>query len=193
MEIPVEVRYRPYFLNPWVPRAGISRTDYLTTKFGSVARYAAIAGRVAAAAAAEGLSYTPDKMKRQPNTLDCHRLILWASNTGKAADMKQRLMELYFAEGGDLSDSNVLVQAAIDCGLEGDTVRRMLASDADVAWIEREANAAKEAGIEGVPTFIFGGLAAVSGAQSPELLAGAIEKVANNREQLLAQQAATNP
>ena len=52
-EIPVEVRFRPYFLNPWVPREGMSRDDYLTTKFGSVDRYKAIAGRVAAAAAAE--------------------------------------------------------------------------------------------------------------------------------------------
>ncbi|MBV8513322.1 MAG: DsbA family protein, partial [Xanthobacteraceae bacterium] len=33
-DIPVNVRYRPYFLNPWVPREGMSRTAYLTTKFG---------------------------------------------------------------------------------------------------------------------------------------------------------------
>src|SRR5262249_30049935 len=34
-EIPVVVRFRPYFLNPWIPREGISRDEYLTTKFGS--------------------------------------------------------------------------------------------------------------------------------------------------------------
>ena len=77
-DIPVEVRYHPYFLNPWVPREGMSRDEYLTTKFGSPERYQSIAGRVAAAAAAEGLTYAVDKMTRQPNTLDCHRLILWA-------------------------------------------------------------------------------------------------------------------
>src|SRR6266566_3161490 len=66
---PVQVEYRPYFLNPWIPREGIDRKTYLETKFGSVARYAAIAERVAAAAA-EGLVYAPDKMSRQPNTLD---------------------------------------------------------------------------------------------------------------------------
>jgi len=31
-DIAVEVRFRPYFLNPWVPREGISREQYLTTK-----------------------------------------------------------------------------------------------------------------------------------------------------------------
>ena len=54
-DVPVAVRFRPYFLNPWVPRAGISREEYLTTKFGSPERYRAIAQRVAQAAAAEGL------------------------------------------------------------------------------------------------------------------------------------------
>src|ERR1700730_14016902 len=59
-EIPVAVRYRPYFLNPWVPRAGISRTEYLTTKFGSVDRYRANAQRIVAVARDEGLVYNVD-------------------------------------------------------------------------------------------------------------------------------------
>ena len=107
--IPVEVRWHPYFLNPWIPPEGISREQYLVTKFGSVERYKDIARRVAGAAADEGLSYALDKIARQPNTLDCHRLILWAGVTGNAARMKQRLMDLYFAEGADLSDRDVPV------------------------------------------------------------------------------------
>src|SRR2546422_10838207 len=74
-EIPVEVRFRPYFLNPWVPREGISREEYLTTKFGSPERYRSIAQRVAQSAAAAGLNYALDKIKLPPNTLDCHPLI----------------------------------------------------------------------------------------------------------------------
>ena len=72
-EIVVDVDWRPYFLNPWIPREGIDRKTYLETKFGSVQRYDAIAERVAAAAAAEGLVYAPDKISRQPNTLG----LLW--------------------------------------------------------------------------------------------------------------------
>jgi predicted DsbA family dithiol-disulfide isomerase len=177
-DIPVAVRWHPYFLNPWVPREGMSRADYLTRKFGSVERYKGIAGRVAAAAAAEGLVYDLDKIARQPNTLDCHRLILWAGNTGDPGRMKQRLMELYFAEGADLSDPDVLVGAAVDCGLDGDLVRQLLARDADVARVEQEAKSAQEAGIDGVPCFIFGGVLAVSGAQAPEYLADAMARAA---------------
>ncbi|MGA8935575.1 MAG: DsbA family oxidoreductase, partial [Pseudolabrys sp.] len=98
-DIPVDVHWRPYFLNDWIPREGISRAQYLTTKFGSVDRYKGIAQRVSAAAAADGLTYAMDKISRQPNTLDAHRLIRWAGGIGKAAEMKQRLMDLYFTEG----------------------------------------------------------------------------------------------
>ena len=178
-DIPVDVHYRPYFLNPWVPREGMSRVDYLTAKFGSPERYEKIALRVAQAAANEGLTYNIGALARQPNTLDCHRLILWGGRLGKAARVKQRLMEIYFSEGGDLSDRDVLVQAASDCGLDPMEVRALLASDADVAAVEQAAKSAQEAGIEGVPFYVFGNVLAVSGAQAPEYLAGAIERAAN--------------
>jgi predicted DsbA family dithiol-disulfide isomerase len=176
-DVPVEVHWRPFFLNPWVPREGISREDYLTTKFGSVEAYKGIAGRVVAAAEQEGLSYRPELVARQPNTIDCHRLIHWAEATGKAAEMKQRLMELYFRDGGDLTDINVLVQAAADCGLDADDVRRRLSTDEDVALVSARAQEAADKGISGVPTYVFAQKYAVSGAQDPQMLARAIRQV----------------
>jgi predicted DsbA family dithiol-disulfide isomerase len=176
-DVPVEVHWRPFFLNPWVPREGISRDEYLTTKFGSVEAYKGIAGRVVAAAGEEGLSYRPDLVKRQPNTIDCHRLIHWAEAKGKSAEMKQRLMELYFGDGGDLTDIDVLVQAAADCGLDADDVRRRLATDEDVQEISAQAQEAADKGISGVPTYVFAQKYAVSGAQPPDQLARAIRQV----------------
>jgi len=96
--------------------------------------------------------------------------------------MKQRLMDLYFTEGADLTDADVLVQAGADIGLDAAQVRADLASDKDVADIEAEVQMAKDAGIQGVPMFIFGGKFAVSGAQSPEYLAQAIARAAEDAE-----------
>jgi len=177
--VSVQLRFRPYFLNPWVPREGMARDQYLTAKFGSPERYRAIAKRVAAAAAAEGLTYAVDKIARQPNTLDCHRLILWAGEIGKAGTMKQRLMEIYFSEGGDLSDHDVLVQAAAQCGLDAETVRERLLGNGDIDVVGQEANSAREQGIDGVPWFIFGDAIAVQGAQSPEYLAQAMDRASS--------------
>src|SRR3954447_1084665 len=132
-EIAVDVRFRPYFLNPWVPREGMSRDDYLIAKFSSVENYNKNGDRIIAAANSIGLHYARDKIKRQPNTLDCHRLIYWADRIGNAAQMKQRLMQLYFAGGGHLTNREVLVGAAADCGLDADEVRGLLAGETDVA------------------------------------------------------------
>lgn len=180
-DIPVEIHWRPYFLNDWIPREGMSREQYLTTKFGSVERYHGIAQRVGMAAKQDGLVYDAAKLSNQPNTTDCHRLIRWAGERGDAAPMKQRLMEMYFTEGADLTKRDTLVQAAVDCGFDAGQIRADLDSDKDVAAVTREAQSAKEAGIEGVPCYIFGGMLAVSGAQAPEYLADAIQRVADEQ------------
>src|ERR1700749_105454 len=176
-DVPVEGHWRPFFLNNWVPREGIRRDEYLTAKFGSPEAYKGIAGRVVAAATEEGLRYHPELVKRQPNTIDCHRLIHWAEAKGKAAEMKQRLMELYFRDGGDPTDVDVLVQAAADVGLDAADVRKRLATEEDVALISGQAQEASDKGISGVPTFVFAQKYAVSGAQPAAQLAQAIRQV----------------
>jgi predicted DsbA family dithiol-disulfide isomerase len=186
-DIPVEVHFRPYYLNDWIPREGIARNEYLTRKFGSPERYHGIAGRVAAAAAQEGLVYDKDKISNQPNTIDAHRLIYWADAKGLAPQMKQKLMDLYFTQGADLTKRDVLVKAAADVGLDEATVRADLATDKDEALIEQSAQSAKEAGIDGVPTFIFAGKYAISGAQEPEALAKVIRQMAEEQNKTAAE------
>src|ERR1700736_5850081 len=108
-DVPVKIHWRPFFLNSWVPREGISRDEYLTAKFGSPEAYKGIAGRGGAAANEEGPTSRPELVRPQPNTPDCHRLIHWAGAKGKSAEMKQRLMELYFRAGGDRPTTAVLL------------------------------------------------------------------------------------
>jgi predicted DsbA family dithiol-disulfide isomerase len=86
-------------------------------------------------------------------------------------------MELYFRDGGDLTDTNVLVQAAADIGLDAEDIGKRLASDEDVDLISAQAKDASDKGISGVPTFVFAQKYAVSGAQPAEQLARAIRQV----------------
>src|SRR5258708_4914547 len=180
-EISITVRYRPYFLNPWVPRAGISRSEYLITKFGSVDRYKANAQRIVMAARQDGLVYNLDAIARQPNTLDCHRLIRWSGESGNPARMKQRLMELYFTEGADLSDSAVLVAAAQACGMDAEEVRQRLAGADDIDSVSAQAEHARAARIDCLPGFVLDGLFPVSGPPAPEDPAAAMGRAAAER------------
>jgi len=99
-------------------------------------------------------------------------------------------MDLYFRDGADLTDPEVLVAAAAECGLPAEEVRRQLAGDVDVELISQEAQAAADAGITGVPTFLLAGRYALSGAYPSEQLAKAIRHVATLPPEQLAQPAA---
>jgi len=75
-----------------------------------------------------------------------------------------------------------LVRAAADCGLDPEQIERRLSTDEDVDLITEEAQAAVQAGVSGVPTFILGGKFAVSGAKPSEVLISAIRQVAANKK-----------
>ena len=78
--------------------------------------------------------------------------------------MKQRLMDLYFTEGADLSNEAGAGAGRRRCRpRSGRRARRGLDSDKDIAEIEQEVNAAKEAGVQ-IPCFILDGKYAISGA-----------------------------
>ncbi len=63
----------------------------------------------------------------------------------------------------------------------------MLATDQDIEEITKAAEAASNSGIQGVPFFIIGGKFGVSGAQSPEHLAAAIEQAAREAPEAAAE------
>jgi predicted DsbA family dithiol-disulfide isomerase len=66
--------------------------------------------------------------------------------------------------------------------MDGEEVRRLLATATDVERVTQEAESARSAGINGVPTFIFGGAFSTSGAQPPETLAEIIAYAAAEQE-----------
>ncbi|MGZ5921349.1 MAG: DsbA family oxidoreductase [Rhizomicrobium sp.] len=170
-----DVRYRPYRLDPSVPKDGLERAAYLAAKFGK--NGVEEAQRVIAAEGAkEGIEFDFAAILRTPNTLDSHRLIRWAELTGAQDEVVERLFAAYFENGEDIGDIRVLSDIADVCGMDGSQVADMLESDQDVNLVEREDQLAHEMGVTGVPALIFNNKVAVSGAREPEILVMAIDK-----------------
>ena len=169
-----KVRWHPFQLNPDLPAQGIARSEYLAAKFGSGSRAADIYARVSAVGTEVGIPFAFERIARQPNTLDAHRLIAWAQQRGDAEALVERLFRRYFVEGGFVGDRDELAASAADAGLPGEEARTLLGSDALVAEVEAEDREAREAGITGVPFFIFNGRTAVVGAHDPPALLQAI-------------------
>ncbi|MGZ5999684.1 MAG: DsbA family oxidoreductase, partial [Rhizomicrobium sp.] len=124
----------------------------------------------------EGIEFAFDKIAKTPNTLDSHRLVRWAAGAGVQDDIVERLFQAYFIEGRDVGDPAVLSAIATEAGMDGDLVATLLAGDADLAEVEREAGLASEMGISGVPTFIFDSKFMISGAREAEVLVRVIDK-----------------
>ena len=173
-DLSVTLRWHPFQLNPDLPAAGIARADYLEAKFGGRDRAAEIYARVRSVGERVGIAFDFDRIARQPNTLDAHRLIAWAQQRGDADPLVERLFHAYFVEGRFVGDRDELVAAAAASSLPEDEARNLLASDALRAEVDAENREAQEAGITGVPFFIFNGRTAVSGAHDPPTLLEAI-------------------
>jgi predicted DsbA family dithiol-disulfide isomerase len=175
-DIETEIHWQPYFLDARVPREGMARVDYLSRKFGSDERIRPAHERLSRLGREEGIEFHFEKIARQPNTLDAHRLIGWAEEAGRAAPVVEKIFSLFFSEGADLTQIEMLLLAAQAGGLDLERVRSDLAGERDVAEIESSATSAAERGISGVPFFIFNNRFAVAGAQTPDMLAEAMDK-----------------
>jgi len=175
-DIETEIHWRPYLLNPQVPREGMARVDYLSRKFGSDERFRPAHERLTRLGKEEGVEFHFERIVRQPNTLDAHRVIGWAEEAGKAAPVVENIMRAFFTEGKDLTDNEVLVEVAGQSGLDSEAVRRDLASDRDLELTQKAAAAAADGGISGVPFFIFNSRFALAGAQEPEQLVSALDQ-----------------
>jgi predicted DsbA family dithiol-disulfide isomerase len=175
-DIPLDVQWRPFQLDATIPPEGMDRRMYLERKFGGAEAAERVYAPVRAAGEAESIPFAFDRIRRSPNTTNAHRLIRWAGQAGLQEEMVERLFRLYFIEGGDLTDTTVLAKAAAEAGMEHEVAERLLASEADVAEVRADIEAAQNMGVTGVPTFIIAGRYAVVGAQSADVLADAIAK-----------------
>ena len=166
----VQVRWRPYQLDPTIPEGGLDRAAYMEKKFGKSGRLQSVHENLTRLGAEFGLPFAFDKIKRSPNTLDAHRLIRWAASAGVQAEVVDRLFKAYFVEGRDIGDRAVLVEVAGECGLDANLIEKLLADGADADLVRQEIEQAQAMGVSGVPFFIFGGRLGVPGAQEPSVL-----------------------
>jgi predicted DsbA family dithiol-disulfide isomerase len=170
----IEVRWHPFQLNPDLPADGISRASYVERKFGGAERAAQVYARVTDAGEAVGIPFRFDRIERQPNTLDGHRLIAWAQRQRDATPLVERLFSAFFLEGRPMDDRDELARVAAESGWSREDALAMLDSRAMHEEVQNESREALDVGIQGVPFFIFNGSIAVSGAQDPARLLEAV-------------------
>jgi predicted DsbA family dithiol-disulfide isomerase len=174
--------WRPFQLDPDMPRGGMDRRTHLLAKFGAGAPSERIHRALAEAGASVGIPFAFERIARSPNTLDAHRLVRFAQRHGRADALVENLFWAYFVEARDIGDDGVLVDIAAASGLERAEAQRYLASDAGLTQILADERDARRVGITAVPCFIFDRQYALTGAQEPEFFAPVFDLVLRGNE-----------
>ena len=169
-EVAFDLVWRPFLLNPDMPRAGLARADYVVRKYGGEDRARRLYASISEIGRAEGIAFRFDRIRRTPSSVDAHRLVGWASAFGRGAEVVEALFAAHFTDGRDIGDILVLADIAGACGLDGLAARGFLVSDDQVETVHAENLRAHRLGINGVPCFVIGGRHAIAGAQEPEVI-----------------------
>jgi len=114
----------------------------------------------------------------QPYTRLAFEGLEFAKDKGRGDEYNARVMRAFFQESRDIGDTEVLAQLASEAGLNADDFRRALNTRQYSSRVEELLrHAYEEMNITGVPFFVIGDQA-LSGLQSKEALARAIELAA---------------
>jgi predicted DsbA family dithiol-disulfide isomerase len=176
--VPVNVRWRAFQLDPGARSEGTPLVEWLSGRYGGEATVQRMFTQVRSVAAEVGLELNFERAI-SANTLDAHRLIWWsASLPGDGhREMVDALHRAHFTEGRDLGSIDDLVSVAASLGHDPSVVREFLESPGGLNEVQAELAMGKEFGITGVPTFVFAGKYAISGAQDPATLREVLDEV----------------
>jgi predicted DsbA family dithiol-disulfide isomerase len=169
-DLSVDVVWRPFLLNPDMPRAGMSRADYMIRKFGAEDRARRLYASIAELGAVEGIVFNFAAIRHTPNSVDAHRLVRHAGRFGAADMLVDKIFRAHFVEGADIGSHATLAQLAAQQGMDPSATQAFLASGEGMEFVHAENLHAHRLGINGVPCFLIDGEHAITGAQETEVL-----------------------
>jgi len=176
-DVGVRVSWLPFELNPGMPKEGIERREYRIKKFGSWERSLQLDAQLAEQGVKEGLAFRYDLQARTPNTFDAHRLIRLAGQGPFQTTLVEKLFRGYFTQGRDIGNAEALADIAAEAGMDRADVLAFLRTDELAGEVRQYEEAARNAGITGVPAFVANRRPVLSGAHPPETIAAALRDV----------------
>ena len=178
-----ELHFQPFELNPQMGPAGEEVVPYLARKYGMPAEQVQRNQEaISARGAAVGFEFRMDRRSHTYNTLDAHRLLHWAGESGVPGaqrKLKHALLRAHFTDGENPGDAAVLQRCAEAAGLDADRAAAVIASREyaeDVRRVERDY---QELGIHSVPAVIVNDRHLISGGQPPEVFEQALRQIAS--------------
>ena len=180
-EVQADLHFQPFELNPQMPPGGQDVTEHLTQKYGSTPEQQ-LTSREAIRQRGESLGFTFRKEGRGRiyNTFNAHRLLYWAELQDPARQyaLKKALLKTYFTDGKSPEDSQVLLAAVAEAGLDVDAARAVLDDGSYTAEVRERERFYLDNGIHAVPSVIVNGRHLIQGGQPAEVFEEALRRIA---------------
>ena len=176
-KVKFDIKHVPFQLNSDMPAEGISRDKYLEIKFGGKDYAAPMYENMRLKANESGINLNLDKIKKTPNTVLSHLLIILSEQFNLQNKIKEKVYQSYFIDGLDIGDINVLVDIAKEINIAENTVKDFI-NEKNIELVNSKISIAREKNISGVPFFEIGE-DLISGAQSSIQLENTIKSNLN--------------
>lgn len=182
--VTADLRFHPFELNPHMPAEGQDVVEHIAQKYGSTPEgLARNREDITALGAALGFMFNMDKRTRIYNTFDAHRLLHWAEFEGRQHALKSALFAAYFTEGRNPSDRNVLVEVAVQVGLDPVRAREVLESGRYAEEVREREQYCGRHGIQAVPSVIINNKYLIQGGQPVEVFEQALRSIADEAKE----------
>lgn len=175
-KIDVKIEWRAFQLNPQLPKDGILRNEYTSTKFGGKEQAKIIYERITSAGQSVGLDMKFNRISTQPNSALMHGMIYAAKTRAKENALIEAFFESFFMLGIDLTKTRNIEEVCLRAGIETDLVKSVTNDGKFLDRVEEDLFKAQQLGIQGVPFFIINKTIGLSGAQPPEVIAQAMSR-----------------
>jgi predicted DsbA family dithiol-disulfide isomerase len=183
--VAAEFHWHPFELNPDMPPEGEDAAEHIQRKYGRTPEQGkAVRSQIRDTAASLGFAFGEGGARRLVNTFAAHKLLTKAGEIcgwEKQTALKLALFAAYFQQGLDVSDEAVLLDIAVEVGLNRADAQDWLSDETLAQQVRGEQAYWRNENISGVPAIIFDEQFMVPGAQSAETFARVIEKILAKR------------
>ncbi|ACK52707.1 DSBA oxidoreductase [Methylocella silvestris BL2] len=170
----VDIRWHPFQIDPGLPPEGQDRGAYLVERWGSPQKAREALQDMEEQGREFGLRFAFDKIRRQPNTFEAHRLIRYARSFGVELQLVESIFRAFFMGGVDIGDREALLLLAAHSGVDPELAAPFLGMNDDVAGLRQELSGFRSLGMDRAPRFIIAGKETIHGLVPAEDFADAL-------------------
>ena len=176
-EVPVEIEFQPFELNPDMAPEGEDTDTYLARKYRRTPEQLAGARQALRERGAE-VGFSFGERRRVWNTFDAHRLLYWAGEQGRQRELKHALLRAYHTEDRNPGAREVLLELAAEAGLDVARAAAILDSGEYTAEVRARQQHWQQLGINSVPSVIIDGRHLIQGGQPAAVFEQALRDIA---------------